>query len=82
MRHVRPAQIKLVERAKFYTQVRNPNETVCDFIGRKQRSASKCSLQEHFDVALAGINKIKSVKTFSGLVLQILSTINFIWPPT
>ncbi len=38
--HVRPAQFELVERARFHTLIRNPNETVREFIVRLQRQAS------------------------------------------
>ncbi len=37
LRHVRPAQFELVERARFHTLIRNPNETVREFIIRLQR---------------------------------------------
>ncbi len=40
LRHVRPAQFELVERARFHTLVRNPDETVREFIARLQRQAS------------------------------------------
>ncbi len=59
LRYVSPAQFELVERAKFHTLVQNPTKTVRHFIARTQRNASTCNLQEHLDVALAEINKIK-----------------------
>ncbi len=52
LRHVRPAQFELVERAKFHTLIQNPNETVREFIVRLQRQASKCNFERHLDVAL------------------------------
>ncbi len=62
LRHVRPAQFELVERAKFHTLVRSANETVREFVVRIQQQASKCNFQEHLDVAqrdrlVAGINR-------------------------
>ncbi len=62
LRHVRPAQFELVERAKFHTLVRIPNETVREFVVRIQQQSSKCNFQDHLDVALrdrlvAGINR-------------------------
>ncbi len=52
LRHVKPAQFQLVERAKFHTLVRNSNETVLEFVVCIQRQATKCNFQEHLDVAL------------------------------
>ncbi len=43
LRHVRPAQFELVERAKFHTLVRNANETVREFVVHIQRQSSKCN---------------------------------------
>ncbi len=37
LRHVRPAQFELVERAKFHTLVRSANETVREFVVRIQQ---------------------------------------------
>ncbi len=50
LRHVRPAQFELVERARFHTLIRNPNETVREFIVRLQHQASKCNFEGHLDV--------------------------------
>ncbi len=52
LRHVRPAQFELVERARFHTLIRNPNEMVRGFIIRLQSQASKCYFEGHLDVAL------------------------------
>ncbi len=62
LRHARPAQFELVEWAKFHTLVRNPNETVREFVLRIRWQSSKCNFHEHLDVALrdrlvTGINK-------------------------
>ncbi len=62
LRHVRPAQLELVERPKFHTLVRSAYETVREFVVHIQKQASKCNFQEHLDVALrdqlvAGINR-------------------------
>ncbi len=62
LRHVRPAQLELVERAKFHTLVRSAIETLREFVVRIQQQAAKCNFQEHLDVALrdrlvAGINR-------------------------
>ncbi len=37
-----------MERAKFHTLIRNPNETVREFIVRLQRQACKCNFEGHF----------------------------------
>ncbi len=52
LRHVKPAQFEMVERAKFHTLVRNAYETVRKFVVHPQQQASKCNFQEHLDVAL------------------------------
>ncbi len=67
LRHVRPAQFELVERARFHTLIRSLNETVREFIVRLQRQASKCNFEGHLDVALrdrlaAGINRTELQK--------------------
>ncbi len=84
--HVRPSQFELVERARFQTLIRSPNETVRDFVVRLQRQAFKCNFEGHLDVALrdrlvAGINrpeykenffrrKIRHSKTYGSSVKQ------------
>ncbi len=62
LRHVRPAPFELVERAMFHTLVRNPTETVRDFIVRLQRQASMCNSEGQLgdaprDRLVAGIKK-------------------------
>ncbi len=57
LRHARPAQFELVKRVKFHTLVRNPYETVREFVVHIQRQASKCNFQEHLDRLVTGINR-------------------------
>ncbi len=87
LRHVRPAQFKLVERAKFHTLIRNPNETVREFIVCPQRQASKCNFEGHLHVAVrdrlvAGINwpelqrKLLSEKDTSFQSLRVVCETN------
>ncbi len=52
LRRVRPAQLELVKRVKFYMLVRNHNETVCDSVVRLQRQASKCNFHEQTGITL------------------------------
>ncbi len=52
LRHVRPAQFELVERAKFHALIRNPNETLREFIVRFQFKPFKCNFEGHLDMAL------------------------------
>ncbi len=69
LRHARPAQFELVERARFHTMARSANETVREFVVRIQQQAIKCNFQEHLDVALrdrlvAGINRLELQRRF------------------